>query len=260
MDGFAVKKTVAIIQARMSSSRLPGKVIKPIGGMPTILLMIRRLQAAKKIDHILVATSLDKSDDELVEIVQSSGFDCYRGDLGDVLSRFYNAAQAFHANIVVRVTGDCPLVDPIIVDQVVSKLIETKSDYATNTLPPTYPDGLDVEAFTFEALEHAYMQAKANSEREHVTPFIRNHPELFNIVNIEGIIDLSHLRWTVDYLDDYHFINRLIELVDMEDVTKASWLDFHRIIETHAELSMQNLHRRNEGYELSLNQDGKVKS
>jgi len=177
-----------------------------------------------------------------------------------VLARFYNAAKAYHADIVVRITGDCPLVDSTIVDKVVSKLIESRSDYATNTLPPTYPDGLDVEAFTFEALESAYMQAKLTSEREHVTPFIRNHPELFKIVNIEGDRDLSHLRWTVDYLDDYHFINRLIELVDIEDVTKASWLDFHRTIETHAELSMQNLHRRNEGYELSLNQDSKVKS
>jgi spore coat polysaccharide biosynthesis protein SpsF len=260
MEYFAVKKTVAIIQARMSSNRFPGKVIKPIGGMPAILLMMRRLQAAKKVDHILVATSLDKSDDELAQIIQSSGLDCYRGDLGDVLARFYNAAKACDADIVVRITGDCPLVDPTVVDQVVSKLIETKSDYATNTLPPTYPDGLDVEAFTFEALEYAYIQAKLNSEREHVTPFIRNHPELFKIVNIEGDRDLSHLRWTIDYLDDYHFVNRLIELVDVEDIAKACFVDFLRAIERHTELSMMNIHRRNEGYELSLNQDGKVKS
>ena len=260
MDYFAVKKTVAIIQARMSSTRLPGKVIKPIGGIPAILLMIRRLQTAKNIDHILVATSLDVSDDELVKIVESSGFDCYRGNLSDVLARFYSAAQVSHADIVVRITGDCPLVDPEIVDQVVSKLIESQSDYATNTLPPTYPDGLDVEAFTFKSLESAYMQAKLTSEREHVTPFIRNHPELFKIVNIEGDRDLSHLRWTVDYLDDYHFVNRLIELVDVEDITKACFVDFVSAIESHTELSMMNIHRRNEGYELSLNQDGKVKS
>lgn len=250
-----MNKTVAIVQARMTSSRLPGKVLEPLCGMPMIVFMLHRVALSETVDEVVLATSTDPSDNELAQSVQKHGFSCYRGDLDDVLMRFYEAAKQTRADIVVRLTGDCPLIDADVIDAVVRKLKQSGADYVSNTYPPTYPDGLDVEAFTFAALERAFVEARLLSEREHVTPYIRNHGELFKSENVCGLVDYSSLRWTVDYPDDYRFVCELIEIVGVTNPNQGDRYDFLRACEKYPILLEMNQHQRNEGYAKSLIQD-----
>lgn len=253
-----MSKTVAIIQARMTSSRLPGKVLKPLCSVPMIVFMLRRVAQAECVDEVILATSTDETDNELVDIVQAHGFGCYRGELDDVLTRFHGAARATQADVVVRLTGDCPLMDADLIDTVVRTLQSSGSDYASNTCPPTYPDGLDIEAFSFSALDKAWREARLSSEREHVTPYLRNRPDLFKIASVCGVADYSHLRWTVDYLDDYDFVCRLLEHTGVKSPTQGDRFDFLRALERCPELLAVNQHQRNEGYAKSLAQDCKI--
>lgn len=250
-----MSKTVGIVQARMSSSRFPGKVVQPLCGLPMIVFMLRRVSQSKLLDEVILATSTDISDEPLAEVAKAYGFSCYRGSLGDVLERFYGAAQQSQADVVVRMTGDCPLLDADIVDAVVEKMQTGAADYATNTLPPTYPDGLDVEAFTFASLERAYKEARLLSEREHVTPYMRNHPELFKIANVLGMVDCSHLRWTVDYPDDFEFVGRLLDFAGVTQPLQGDRYDFLRVLEHYPEILELNHHQRNEGYAKSVAHD-----
>jgi len=201
-------KTVAIVQARMGSTRMPGKVMTRIGGIPMIELLLARLSAAKKVDEIVVATSTDSKNDPLADHVQSLGYSCTRGSEHDVLSRFADAAQKHGADTVVRITGDCPLVDPAIVDACITDLLESGVDYCSNTSPPTYPDGLDVEVFTRATLDAAKSEATATFDREHVTPYIRNNAK-FSKSSLVHSEDLSALRWTVDEPDDLQVVQRV---------------------------------------------------
>jgi spore coat polysaccharide biosynthesis protein SpsF (cytidylyltransferase family) len=250
-----MSRIVAIVQARMSSSRFPGKVLKPLCGMPMIVFMLRRVAQSETVDQVVLATSTDPTDDELADVVRAHGFSCYRGDLEDVLARFHHAAMGAQADIVVRLTGDCPLIDADLVDRVVRNLQQSGADYVTNTCPPTYPDGLDVEAFTFAALDHAFAEARLPSEREHVTPYIRNHSELYSTGNVRALTDFSSQRWTVDYPDDYEFVSRLIERAGVTAPDRGDRYDFFRVCEKYPELSAINQHQRNEGYAQSLTQD-----
>lgn len=204
-------KTVVIIQARSGSSRLPGKVLMPILGTPMLVLQIERIKNAKKIDAIVVATSDRPADDTVAALAETSGVGTFRGSEKDVLGRVYLAAKEAGASAVVRITGDCPLMDPRVVDEVVEQFKEKGVDYTLT--PSNYPEGLDCEVFTFAALERAYTEAKLPSEREHVTPYIRNHPELFKIDTAwrVGEEDNSQMHWSVDTQNDFDFVSRIVE-------------------------------------------------
>ena len=202
-------KVLAIIQARMSSSRLPGKVLLDLNGEPMILRIVDRLKKALTVDEIIVATSLDESDNQLFEFLHSKKIECFRGDLEDVLSRFMGVLNRSDAEVVIRITADCPLVMPKLVDQMVNDFLRLGLDYLSNTITPTFPDGLDVEIFTKEALLRLNALSLSSQEREHVTLGIRNRPEQFTLSNFVGKTDLSSLRWTVDYEEDFIFISEV---------------------------------------------------
>jgi spore coat polysaccharide biosynthesis protein SpsF len=201
---------LALIQARFSSTRLPGKVLRPILGKPMLLHQLERVRAARMPDRVAVATSRDRSDDPVAFLCEEAGFPCFRGDLEDVLDRFYRAAEALGpAEQVIRLTGDCPLADPAVIDAVAERHLAEGNDYTSNVMPPTFPDGLDVEILRLEALKRAWREAELPSQREHVTPYVNRHPNLFRIGNLANGEDLSALRWTVDEPEDFEFVSRI---------------------------------------------------
>lgn len=202
---------LGVLQARASSSRLPGKVILPIAGAPMLQRQIEQLQRAKRMDALVLATSDRADDDQVARIAASTGIGLYRGSLDDVLDRYYRAAAQHRPDYVVRVTGDCPLADWDVIDRVIDVAVEGGFDYASNTLNPTWPDGLDVEVATFAAIETAWREADTKLEREHVMPFITGRPERFNLGNVENDRDLSGLRWTVDEPRDYDFVGAIYD-------------------------------------------------
>jgi len=204
---------VAILQARMTSTRLPGKVMKPILGMPMIGRHIERLNRCESLDRIVVATSRDPSDDGLATYCESLGVRIFRGPLDDVLSRFAGAAAANGATHVVRLTADCPLTDPGVIDACVWRHIETGADYTSNTIERSYPDGLDVEVMTAAALKTMQAEAKDPYEREHVTPFLYRHPERFQIAQLVQSAQRSDRRWTVDTPEDFEFVSRVFYML-----------------------------------------------
>lgn len=201
--------TVAILQARMSSSRLPSKAMLPINGKPMISRQIERIRQASTIDEVIVATSTDPSDDLLTEFLEDKGIEVFRGSLNDVFSRFLEIQRAMHATAIIRLTGDCPLVMPELIDTMVAKFYETNVDYLSNTLKPTYPDGLDVEVIKPSALAKLASFDLSGAEREHVTLGIYSRPSIFTLENFYGEKDLSQKRWTVDYLEDLAFIRQV---------------------------------------------------
>ena len=201
-------RTLAIVQARMRSTRLPNKVMLPINGVPLIELLLHRLALAKRIDHIIVATSNSHGDKPLAAHVRGLGYEVFEGSESNVLERFYQAAKAHEPEIVVRITGDCPLVDPELVDAMIANFAIQKVDYLSNVTPPTFPDGLDVEVFTFSSLEQAARNAVTPDEREHVTPFMRESG-LFTTANFANYEDLSQERWTVDQASDLEVVKEV---------------------------------------------------
>ena len=241
-------RRVAIIQARSTSTRLPGKVLMPLLGVPSIVFMVERVRRAQLLDHVVVATSADASDDILADVLASAGIDCFRGSLHDVLDRFLGAARRARADHIVRLTGDCPLMDFDLIDHALGLLGAGSADYVSNVDPPTYPDGLDVEAFSVEALALAHRQATETGEREHVTPFIRQHKERFRALGWQGLTDLSALRWTVDHQDDLDHVRFLLDRLDSPTPTSFDRFDLYRVCErTGTTTDMQALHRRNDG-------------
>jgi spore coat polysaccharide biosynthesis protein SpsF (cytidylyltransferase family) len=202
-------KIVAIIQARMGSTRLPGKVMKGISSKPMLWHVLNRLSAAKSVDEIVIATTSNEQDKTLVEFAEEYGFKYFVGSENDVLDRYYQASKEYEADVIVRVTGDCPLVDPFIVDKVVQYYAEGSFDYVSNNNPPTYPHGLDIEVFSFKALEEAWRKSQADYQREHVTYYITEHPEIFKIGNVKNQADLSHLRLTVDEEADFILVSEV---------------------------------------------------
>ena len=201
-----MKKIVAIVQARMGSTRLPEKVMKIINGATVIELLLARLSKSELIDLVVVATSEDKQNRRLVDHVRQLGFNCEQGSENDVLERFHKTAEKYDADIVVRITGDCPLLDPQLVDDVIKGYLSADVDYFSNVLPATYPDGLDVEVFSKAALDKACLETADSFDREHVTPYIRNSGK-FSISGITYKEDLSNLRWTLDEPEDFKLIS-----------------------------------------------------
>lgn len=204
-------RVVAIVQARMGSSRLPGKVLADLGGRPMLKTVIDRVSSAKRVDEVVVATTVGPADDALAATCMTWGVTCVRGSETDVLDRYVNAARAARADVVLRVTGDCPLIDPGIVDRAVDLFLTNSVDYVSNKDPPTFPDGQDVEVVSRSALERAAREAVAPSDREHVTPYIRGRPDQFSRMNFEHVEDLSKMRWTVDDSADLEFVRGVVD-------------------------------------------------
>lgn len=201
---------LAVVQARMRSTRLPGKVMKEILGKPLIGHVLERLSRSRLIDKIIVATSTDPTNDVLCHYVGSQGFETFRGSEEDVLDRYYQAAVRFRGTALVRITADCPLVDRQMVDQVIERFQKYNFDYVCNFDPPTYPDGLDVGVFTFRCLEMTWQKATKPEDREHVSLYTRNSGE-FKIDNVVSRIDLSNERWTVDREEDFILVKTIFE-------------------------------------------------
>lgn len=197
----------------MGASRLPGKPLKNVLKRPLLSYQIERLKQVKSCDQILVATTVDEKDDPIVALCKKEKISYFRGSELDVLDRYYQAAKAFKADIVIRVTGDCPLIDPEIIDQVISYYKESKLDYVSNSLERTYPRGLDTEVFSFALLERAAIEATLEEEREHVTLFFYTHPELFSLGCLKHSSDLSFHRWTVDTVEDFDLVSRLLSAI-----------------------------------------------
>ncbi|MDF3820176.1 aminotransferase class III-fold pyridoxal phosphate-dependent enzyme [Leptospira sp. 96542] len=245
-------KVLAIVQARMGSTRFPGKVMEPILGIPMINLLIDRLKLSKRIDQIIVATSSSSLNDPLEQNLKLSDIGCFRGSENDVLNRFYSAANHFNADVVVRITGDCPLVDAQLVDSVIDIYLKSGVHYASNINPPTFPDGLDIEVFSFESLKEANSKATEEFDREHVTPFIRREEQFVreNMVNKD---DYSSLRWTVDEPEDLEVIRNVFE--HFFPSIHFSWLDV-LILEKSKPESFQHNKKyfRNQGSSMSSGQ------
>ena len=238
-------KIIAIVQARMGSTRFPNKVMRTISGKPMIEVLLNRLSQSKHIDQIVLATSDDIRNDKLEEHVNNLGYDVYRGSERDVLDRYYHAAKKYRPDGVVRITGDCPLIDSSVVDSIIEAFKIENVDYVSNTNPPTYPDGLDVEVFSFSSLEVSWSQTNNFFDREHVTPYIRNSGK-FRIHNITNKEDHSNERWTVDGAEDFEVITYIFD--HFEGCTDFSWLDVIKLRETKPELFLANQHLiRNEG-------------
>lgn len=206
-------RIVIISQARMTSTRLPGKVLKEVLGKPLLAFQIERLQRVKNAAKIVIATTVNATDDPVEELCHRLGVDCFRGSEDDVLSRFYFAATEAGADAVVRVTADCPLIDPDIIDKVIASYAEGGCDYASNTLIRTYPRGMDTEVFSYQSLGEAFQEAKRQPEREHVTPFLYNRPERYTLRSVLNDVDLSKYRWTVDTPEDFELIQCILEYV-----------------------------------------------
>lgn len=257
-------ETLIILQARMSSSRLPNKVLMPILGKPMLAHQISRLSGIKTPHRIIIATSKQKSDDAIESLCKQLNINCFRGSLDDVLARYYHAAHAYNDNSniknVVRLTGDCPLIDSEIIDNVIELYLTTEVDYCSNCAPATFPDGLDVEVFSFTALKKAHQLAKKPSEREHVTPFIRNNPALFTTKNYSHTPDLSHYRWTVDEAVDFELVNKIYQAL-YEKKPDFKLNDIIKLIEQQPQLAKINQNIiRNEGLLKSELADKKVSS
>lgn len=247
---------LAILQARMSSTRLPGKVLKPILGQPMILRQIERIRQGGRIDRLVIATSTDSSDDVLAEVSEEQGVECARGSLNDVLNRFYQVASRLEPAHVVRLTADCPLLDPDVVDDLITFHLAGEFDYSSNALGElTLPNGLDAEVMRFKCLERAWREARLPSEREHVTPYFYNHPELFRLGSYRGEQDLSHMRWTVDEPDDLEFVRRVFAALYPVS-PRFRMRDVVALLEREPGLASINSRiERNEGYKRSVLED-----
>lgn len=232
---------VAIIQARMGSTRLPGKILKNVLGKPLLGYLIDRLKGSRHVNKIVIATTDQKQDDPIAVYAKNQNVEVFRGSEDDVLDRYAKAAKQSGAGVVVRITSDCPLIDPSVIDRGVQIFLDNDADYVTNTLTRTYPRGMDVEVFSREALEIAADKAIAKEEREHVTPYIVRHPDLFKQRNFIYSHDNSSLRWTVDTQEDFMLISKLIELVYPEN-PDFTLEDLLLINQKHPELKLINAH------------------
>ncbi len=221
-------KIIAILQARMGSSRLPGKVLREILGRPMLALQIERVRRSGLIDGLIVATSDGDDDQPIADLCRRLNVPCFRGSLDDVLDRYYQAARKFDADHVVRLTGDCPLADGTVIDRAVEQHLAGGHDFTSNTLRRTWPQGLDVEVVSFESLQDAWRNAGDGFEREHVLPYIWRRPERFSLGSVVNRPDLSGKRWTVDEQADFDMIKGVYEGLYRRDprFTTADILDF----------------------------------
>lgn len=248
--------TLLITQARVGSSRLPEKVLLDLGGQTMLDLHLQRLKGATNVHKMVVATTEEEGSEKIVAIAKNNQIDVYQGDLNDVLDRFYQASKRYKPKWVVRVTSDCPLLDPKLVDEVIHSAKEGGYDYYSNVLKEDFPDGQDIEVFKFTALEKAWKEAKLDSEREHVTPYIRNNSSflggsLFKSSDYKAPKDYNHVRMTVDEPRDLEAMRHLVDTLGVN----RDWLSYAEYISNHAEEFENTMITRNEGYLKSLKND-----
>lgn len=248
----------AIIQARMGSTRVPGKVMLDLCGSPVIEHVVNRLKKSTLIDEIIIATSTDSNNEPLIDFCIKNNVSYFVGSENDVLDRYYQTAKANNINdedIIIRITSDCPLIDPFVVDKVIEEHISGNNDYTANVIECTYPDGLDCEVFNFSILKDAWLNANLSSQREHVTLYIRDNPNKFKLGNVENDVDLSDLRWTLDEKEDFIFINEIYKNFYSEDSFFAMD-DIVDLLHKKPELlEINSKFTRNEGLIKSLKED-----
>ena len=250
-------KIIAITQARIGSARLPEKVLKTINGKTLLEIHLRRILKSKLISKLIVATTVENDAEKIVSIADKLGVESFRGSVDDVLERFYLASLADNADYIVRLTSDCPLIDPVEIDRVIEKCFDNEYDYISNILDPTMPDGMDVEVFKFSALKKAHQEAILKSDREHVTPYIwRNSSaksgNIFKSLSIKNSDDFSKYRLTVDTIEDFILIKNLIDNLGVD----KGWRDYVNYLDKNPELiDINSGYERNEGLKKSLAQD-----
>jgi spore coat polysaccharide biosynthesis protein SpsF len=234
------ERVVAIVQARMGSTRLPAKVLQDVGGEPMLVRVMERAHRASLVDEVAVATTRHRRDDVIAELSARRGWPCTRGSEDDVLDRYHDAASTHRADVVVRITSDCPLLDPAVVDVILGERSRGEgADYASNTIEPrTFPRGLDAEAFTVEALDAAWRGDHEAATREHVTPFLYRHPERFTLRGVTTDPDRSWMRWTVDTPEDLE----VVRLLHSEVGPDAGWHEMAEAMEAHPEWIAINRH------------------
>ncbi len=245
---------VAIVQARSGSSRFPNKVFSKLGNNTLIEWVFHRVSMSKYVNSTILATTVNSKDDDLESWAIKKGIKFHRGSEEDVLERFYLCARRFKASHIVRITADDPLKDPQIIDRHISILLENRNlDYCSNTLEPSYPEGLDVEVFTLSSLEKAYKNSTKSSEKEHVTPYIWKNTDLFNIYNVSYKEDLSHLRWTIDWPEDLVVIDKIMKGFDYN--IETNYEEIIQYVKSNKRLlsySTDSKIQRNQGYLKSL--------
>ena len=244
-------KVVAIVQARMSSSRLPGKVLLPLSGKPVLGHVIERLKFCNSLDNLVVATSTEREDDRIAQWCCDNRVSCFRGSLKDVLDRYYRAATHYLADVIVRITSDCPMIDPLVVDEVVEGFLA--GDFDAYSLTGEFPDGLDCQVFSYSALQCAWRDAQLPSEREHVGPYIeKSRPDLFKLGGLKKFTGLSSHRWTLDELSDYQFLQEVFDRLYQPGAFFSS-SEILALLEREPLLSQINAGIvRNEGYQQSV--------
>jgi spore coat polysaccharide biosynthesis protein SpsF len=228
-------KIVAIIQARMGSTRLPGKVLLDLAGEPVLARCVERTRRAQTLDEVVVATTVQPADEAIIELCRERGWPSFRGSEDDVLDRYYGAAKEYAADVVVRITSDCPLIEPVVVDRVVREFSERwpQVDYASNIVPErTFPRGLDIEVMRFATLERAWREDDNPAWREHVTPYIYRHPEEFRLHCVVNSVDYSDMRWTVDTPEDLAFVRQIYGHFGHD---RFSWRDVLAVLAEHLE-------------------------
>jgi spore coat polysaccharide biosynthesis protein SpsF len=231
-------KVVALVQARMGSTRLPGKVLMDLGGETVLGRVLNRLRRTHLIQEIVVATTTSVPDVAIAQECVRLGIPFFRGSECDVLDRYYRAARECQAKAVVRITADCPLIDPELVDDTVRSFLQQHADYASNVAPRTYPRGLDTEIFSATALERAWREARSSYEREHVTPYIYEHPQRFKLIAVRGQTDYSCHRWTLDAPEDLQLLRAIYSRFDNQD--DFGWRDVIALMKREPQLSELN--------------------
>jgi len=248
------KKITVMIQARTGSSRLPGKVLSKIENKNMIWHVINRVKKIKSVQQIALITTNEESDQILLDISKDEDIIGFAGDETNVLNRHYQCALKISADPIIRITSDCPIIDPYLVEEMLQFFLTHNYDYVSNIHPATYPDGLDVEIFSFQTLEKTFLDAKLNSEKEHVTPYMEKHPELFNTFNFENNEDLSNIRLTVDQKEDLELIQNLYSVMSPKNDFGLN--EIKDIFSKNPELfRINSKYRRNEGYLKSLKED-----
>lgn len=244
----------AIIQARMTSTRLPGKVLLEVMGRPLLSYMIERLRATHLLENIIIATTDNSEDDPIALFAKKEKIPFYRGSENDVLDRYYRAAKKFNINHIMRLTSDCPLIDPFLCDQFLQVYFESDADLVHTG--PSYCEGLDCEVFPFSALETAWQAATMDSEREHVTLYLHNHPELFNRLTLINETDDSNYRFTIDQKEDFLVVKAIFEALYRDGSEPFATHEIKKFLNDHPEIARINHHIvRNEGLAKSLQED-----
>ncbi|MES2664171.1 MAG: glycosyltransferase family protein [Pseudomonadota bacterium] len=236
-------KSLVIIQARMSSTRFPGKVLKEIAGKPMLWWQVSRIKTCKKVDHIVVATSTDASDDVIYDWCVQQKIDVRRGSLHDVLDRYYQVAKEFKPLTIIRLTADCPFSDPTIIDDMIDLHDSSKADYTSNIFPPTFVHGLDAEIVSFNALEAAWRESTEAEDREHVLPFVYKNKKRFHASNFQQAINQSKIRLTVDYPEDFDLIKKVMLCLNPK-TPLFSIDDICRILDKNPDMAQINAHRK----------------